>query len=1018
MATSTKNPHRYAELLCRSYHSFLRGASSPEELVTQAHHLGLTAIALTDQNGVYGIPRAHQAVREKTGLSLVVGAELTLSENIPPLALFAQTRSAYGVLCRILTAAHAGKPKGEAHLTLEQLLGFHQTYRSGFSELIAIPRIAELLGTPQLRTSGAEITSSAPIDDTLHSLKSLFGSQIFLPITRLLDGHDAVRTQKARQWSRDHRMPIVATNDVHHHLPERRKLQDVLTCIRNGTSLKNAGHQLFSNSERHLKSPHQMASLFSDHPEWIRQSVQIAESCHFSCDELRYQYPSEWIPQGMSSMSYLRKLTEEGAKKRYPTGIPEAVSKQLQHELKLISELQFEDYFLTLWEIVDFARSKKILCQGRGSAANSAVCYCLGITAVDPVRMNLLFERFISAERGEPPDIDVDFEHERREEVIQHVYEKYWRDRAAMVPAVVTYQPKLAKREVLQVFEISPETKTEVPSPAQTLIEEIQGFPRHLSIHSGGFTLSQAPIIETVPVEPARMPGRTIVQWDKRDLEIIGLLKVDLLSLGMLSALRKTLDSLQSLPRAPRELYQIPAEDPATYAMIRRADTVGTFQIESRAQMSMLPRLLPRTFYDLVVQVAIVRPGPIQGGMVHPYLRRRRGMEAPEIPDPRLEPILSKTLGVPLFQEQVMKIAITLGGFSPGEADQLRRAIGAWRSKGSVSEIGFKLMKGLQANGLSAEYSQRIFNQIQGFAEYGFPESHAASFALIAYASAYLKCHFPAQFACALINSQPMGFYSVHSLIEDARRQGVEILPIDLQHSTWDCTTPSHKSLQMGFRLVNGISRATVDQLLEERERNGSFRSLHDFLRRTSLPEKVLHTLAMGGAFETFGLKPREALWEILAYDFELRKGQNLELITQTPQGGQFSLFPELDRFQTVQSEYRAFGGSHREHPMKAIRSTRHLVFEPLLKLKARPPGKKLQAAGLLVILQRPPTAKGVAFATLEDETGFLDLVFHEPVYVKLKETLRGESFLRVEGTLQKDGGTISMLVSDASALI
>jgi len=1010
MATSID----FAELLCRSQFSFLQGASTPEELIQQAHSLGLRALALGDRNGVYGIPRAHQAAKELSPFRLIVGSELHLTEeDSASLTLLASNRASYGVLCRILTRAHADHPKGQAGLRSADLIAFREQFSCGFSGLIALPRLPELLGAPIPQDKN----KAQNRDDLLHSMRGLFGDRLFLPTARLIDGMDNARNQRTLHHSRNHSIPILATNDVHYHHPTRRPLQDSLTAIRQGTSLKKAGFHLFSNSERYLKSPQQMGRLFEDHPEWVSRTWDVAQNCTFNCKELRYRYPSEWIPAGMTSIEFLRKLTWDGAKKRYPTGIPTAVQKQLEHELKLIDELAFSDYFLTIWEIVDFARSKGILCQGRGSAANSAVCFCLGITAVDPVRMNLLFERFISAERGEPPDIDVDFEHERREEVIQHIYERYGRDRAAMVSAVVTFQSRLARREILKVFGIPQDSSDPLPSATRQIIEEIQGFPRHLSIHSGGFTLSQDPIIETVPVEPARMEGRTIVQWDKRDLEIIGLLKVDILALGMLSALQKTLQLIQDQPQAPRHLANVPPEDPATYAMIRRADTVGTFQIESRAQMSMLPRLLPRTFYDLVVQVAIVRPGPIQGGMVHPYLRRKRGLETPEIPDPRLEPILSKTLGVPLFQEQVMKIAMTLGGFTPGEADRLRRAIGAWRSQGSINEIGKKLMHGLQKNGLSIEFSERIFKQIQGFAEYGFPESHAASFALIAYASAYLKCHYPAAFTCALINSQPMGFYSTHSLVEDARRHGVEILPVDIHRSNWDCTLEGTRSLRLGFRVVHGIQRDTVATLIQDRIENGRYSSLYDLLRRTTLSPRILHRLAMGGTFECFGVPPREALWQILAFDFETRKGQNLTLLAESKPGQQLSLFPEQNAFERVQTEYQTFGASHRTHPMQAIRTVLPLSTETLQKVRQRPPGRKIQASGLLIILQRPPTAKGVAFATLEDETGFLDLVFHEHVYEKYRDTLRGESFLWVEGTLQKDGGSISLLVNHAEGL-
>ena len=608
-----------------------------------------------------------------------------------------------------------------------------------------------------------------------------------------------------------------------------------MTSIRVGKPLKEAGFDLFSNAERYLKSAEQMARLFKDLPEAVSRTVEVAELCSFCPSELRYRYRSEWIPAGFTAQTYLEHLTWKGVPERYPQGAPEAVKAQIQKELALIAQLHFADYFLTIQEIVEFARSRGILCQGRGSAANSTVCYVLGITAVDPARISLLFERFISAERGEPPDIDVDFEHERREEVIQHIYEKYGRDRAAMVSAVVTYRRRSAFREIAKALGVEVGTlsakevqknfseisKNSGVQDCERIVEELsgemEGMPRHLSIHSGGFTLSADPIIETVPVEPARMEGRTIIQWDKYDLDYLGLLKVDVLALGMLSAIQKALSQIG------RELYEIPPDDPATYAMIQKCDTVGVFQIESRAQMSMLGRLLPKNFYDLVIEVAIVRPGPIIGKMVHPYLKRRRGQEKVEYPDPRLEKILGRTLGVPLFQEQVMSMAIELAGFTPGEADELRRAIGAWRSSGSIEKMGRRLMEGLMRGGLSAQYAEQVFQQIQGFSMYGFPESHSASFALLAYASSWLKCHHPAEFTCALINSQPMGFYSNHTLVDDAVRHGVEVLPVHPNLSTWDCQIlqgqKNGPAIRLGFRVVSGLGKDEVEKLVHERAR-------------------------------------------------------------------------------------------------------------------------------------------------------------------------------------------------------
>jgi len=1022
-------PRRFAELLCRSHWSFLEGASRPSELIARASQVGLHAVGIADKNGVYGIPKAYRALRDHPNTKLICGAEVTLRDHAP-LTLLARNRAGWGLLCRILTAAHAGKPKGEASLSFEELCGFLGsspapgsviTAPSATEGLIALPR-APLLPHPD----------APPVQ--YEKLLSYFGKErLAIPLARVLDGRDEERTQSARALSERYQIPLLATNDVHFHEPTRRPIQDIFAALRNGTTVPQAGHHLFPNAERYLKSPEQMEKLFHDLPEALETSVRLADLCTFSPSELRYQYPSEWIPKGETAQTWLTKLTWEGAQKRYPNDTPDSVQKQLQHELGLIEQLQFADYFLTIWEIVEFARSRNIICQGRGSAANSSVCWCLGITAIDPVRMGLLFERFISTERGEPPDIDVDFEHERREEVIQHIYEKYGRDRAAMVSAVVTYQPKLARREITKALELPLQTQDPL---ALKLMEEVEGFPRHLSIHSGGFTLSKDPLIETVPVEPARMEGRSIVQWDKEDLETIGLLKVDILALGMLTALHRTLDFInqrRSPELTPITLANIPAEDAATYEMICQSDTVGTFQIESRAQMSMLPRLQPKTFYDLVVQVAIVRPGPIQGGMVHPYLRRRRGLEAPDLPDPRLAPILAKTLGVPLFQEQVMKIAIVMADFTPGEADELRRAIGAWRSTGSITKMGMKLMEGLRRNGLPQEFAERIFQQIQGFAQYGFPESHAASFALIAYASAWLKRHYPAEFCAALINSQPMGFYAPHTLLDDAKRHGVQALPADPRTSGWDCDITDEGAIRVGLRTLHGVREEHV-RAMERARAEQPFQSLRDFLQRTSFSQLVLHRMALGDFFRCFGLDQRHALWEILAFDFAEREGRGEVLDTYFDSGKskgkqlhlnwnsgpnphlQLALFPGLDRFDTLQNDYAAYSLSTRGHPMNALRhrlGTR-LPEARAIDIKAMSAAKKgklIEAAGLIIILQRPGTAKGVAFATLEDETGFIDIVFHEEVYEKYREALLSHSFVCVTGTLQRDGLAVSLLV-------
>jgi error-prone DNA polymerase len=975
----------YAELKCRSNFSFLRGASHPEELIDRAVELGLPAIAIADRDGVYGIPKAYWRAKDHPNLKLLVGAELTIAGR-PHLTLLARDRKAYGVMCRMLTAAHAGKPKGEAALTLSELEAF--AGEAPARGLIVLPD-GVWSGTVSLRTPPAETW-----EGSLDRLRDWFPGNLHLPLVRVRDGLDRRRTEQTAALARDHAIPLVASNDVQYHVKPRARLHDAVTAIRNQTSVAQAGFLLNRNSERYLKSPGEMSRLYADLPDALSRTLDLAASCTFSPRELRYRYPSEWIPKPHSAQSWLEELAWKGAERRWKGRPPDSVTALIRHELKLIAKLEFADYFLTIWDIVAFARSRGILCQGRGSAANSVVCYCLEITAVDPVRLNLLFERFISEERGEPPDIDVDFEHERREEVIQYIYEKYGRDRAAMVCAVVTYRSKLSRREIEKV----------IPEPeraplVEELVSELRGFPRHLSIHSGGFTLSSDALVEIVPVEPARMPGRTVVQWNKDDLAELGLLKVDILSLGMLTAIHKTLDLIG------QEITDIPAEDPETYKMIQRADTVGTFQIESRAQMNMLGRLMPRTFYDLVIEVAIVRPGPILGKMVHPFLRRRRGEEPIIYPDPRAVPILQKTLGVPLFQEQIMKLAIVLAGFSPGEADELRRAIGGWRSNGSIDRMGQKLADGLRANGVAEEFAVRIMEQIKGFAVYGFPESHAASFALLAYVSAYLKCHHPAEFVCGLLNSQPMGFYANHSLVDDAKRHGVAVFPVDPRFSHWDCVM-EEGGVRLGWRVVHGLNEAVARAVVSERER-APFQSLTDFLARTRLRSDTLCRIAMGNSFSCFGLDQRHALWQILAH-----AGKENLFSAVAPESTP-ELFPRLNPLERIKYDYDAYHLSTESHPMKAIRDGKFLKLPRATTAEARAlkTGSRLRIAGLTLVRQRPPTANGVTFSTLEDENGFLDVVIFAKTYEKYRETFLSNSFLIMEGKIERDTHTVSFLV-------
>jgi error-prone DNA polymerase len=995
----------FAELWSYTNYSFLTGGSHPTEMTRSAVELELSALAVTDRNGVYGLPKAYLSAKESS-LKLISGAEVRFEEGYPPLVVLARHRAGYGKLCRLLTLVHADAPKGEGCLSWEEW-------------------------EANLDSEGWYVLTDRPDHPRLERLKEQLGPRIRLVLTRRLDGLDRKKTLDVQAASRRLSIPIIASNQAIYHHPSRRMLTDTLHCIRDGVQLKDAGRELLSNGEGYLKSEAQMRALFKDMPDAVDETVRIAEDCRFSLSELRYQYPSEWIPEGKTADEFLAEITWKGARERYKGSIPESADAQIRHEMKLIGELGFADYFLTIWDIVRFARSKGILCQGRGSAANSAVCYSLAITAIDPIRMNLLFERFISSERGEPPDIDVDFEHERREEVIQYIYEKYGRDRAAMVSAVVTYQGRSARREVAKVFGYDVEkvggdqvvdggTEGEKEWMGR-LKEEIAAFPRHLSIHSGGFTLSHSPIIDTVPVEPARMEGRTIIQWDKYDLDIVGLLKIDVLALGMLTALRKSMTLA-----GYAELPDIPPEDEKTYQMIQRGDTVGVFQIESRAQIGMLPRLKPENFYDLVIEIAIVRPGPIVGQMVHPYLRRKKGLESPFYPHPKVKEILGKTLGVPLFQEQVMKMAIELAGFTPGEADELRRAIGAWRSTGSVQRMGKRLAEGLAKFGFPPDYAKMVFQQIQGFSKYGFPESHSASFALLAYASSYLKCHHPAEFLCAMINSQPLGFYSNHTLIDEAARNGVEALPVDPNHSVWDCEMVDddegeHRPVQLGFRVVRGMSEAEAQSVIDERKKEGPFKSFFDFLHRTKVRKNTLEVMAHGDAFSIFDLDQRQALWQLL-YFYSLKSlegGDQMSLFGSYQHQAPLQNFVQMDSYDEICADYHSYGLTTRGHPMRLLRPRLPKVPQITAReVKQLEHGSKTSVGGLVIVRQRPGTAKGTSFATLEDETGFVDLILWRKVYEKYRALFLTHSFIVAQGVIQRDGHSVSLLVQSLRPLM
>lgn len=997
----------YVELKCKSNFSFLRGASDSRELAARAHLLGMPAVGITDINGVYALPRAYEIIKDmKLDLKLICGAEVVLSEGHPPITLIAQTRKAYGLLCRILTAVHAGKEKGEGCLSFSELLFFLEKF-PGRENLTCLPNLTE--------------------KTNLELLCHLFPGEIYLPLCRYLDGVDAERTALALKFAADFNVPIVATNDVHYHIPERRPLQDCLTCIREGVTMPTAGFHLFGNEERYLKSPLQMRALFEDRSDAIHRTLEIAEKCTFKMSELKYTYPQEFIPPGHTSQSYLEEVTYQGARKTYRGLIPAAVDTQIRHELALIKKLNYADYFLTIFDIVRFARSRDIICQGRGSAANSIICYVLEITAVDPIRMDLLFERFISEERSEPPDIDVDFEHNRREEVIQYIYDRYGRDRAAMVAAIRTYQERssflelskaigvdvgtIASRELRDNFEHYAQDLNVKKIYVEKLAKELNGFPRHLSIHSGGFTLSHEPLVEIVPIEPARRTGRTIVQWDKNDLETLGLMKVDVLSLGFLTAMH------EASKLTGKDWREIPPNDPQTYELIRRAETEGTFQIESRAQKAMLVRTLPEVFYDLVVQVAIVRPGPSVGEMIHPYItgrnKARKGIPY-TMGDPEIEAILARTYGVPVFQEQLMKIAIAKAGFSPGEADQLRRAVAGWRNADGISDMAQKLYDGLLANNVSKEFADRFFTYLKGYAHYGFPESHAVSFAAIAYKSAYLKTHHPAELLCGLLNSQPMGFYHIDTLINEAKRNGVKILPIHPNHSVWDATMEGKSTLRMGLRNLKKIRKDDVTEMIAQRGEK-PFTSVEDFIHRTNFPREALENMAIGNLFESFGLDRRHSFWQSLEFGALCgqREKDQLSLFNEKSGFQQQEIFRQMSLLEETSADYQKTGYSLHGNFMRALRL--ELPWLPALtsaQLKKLPAQEKVRYAGTLIANQRPPAAKGTGFITLEDEMGTVDLILKNAVYDEFKPVIQNSRFLIIEGKIQRLGRGVNVIVS------
>jgi error-prone DNA polymerase len=994
----------YAPLWCKSNFSFLEGASHPDDLVEECHRLGIETLALTDRDGLYGAVRAHLKARE-LGVKLVLGSEVSVDDGTT-VVLLAMDRAGYGSLCRLVTKGRLRSAKGESRVSWDEVCAHARG-------LIA------LVGGDRGILAGEE--DPAPV---VGDLKDAFGDRLYALAARHLRAEEARAEARLRERARRHGLPIAAGSEVLYHSKARRPLSDVLACIRAGVTLAASGRALKPNAEHFLKAPPLFASLFADDPAAVERTLEVAARCSFSLAEIRYRYPTEQLEDGTTSSDRLRRLTLEGALARYGGDPPADVLAQIGKELALIDELDYPGYFLTMRDIVEFCREQGILCQGRGSAANSAVCYCLGITAVDPVRMDLLFERFISKERAEPPDIDLDIEHERREEAIRHVYEKYGRERAAMVAVVVRYRPKSAVRDVgkalgLPVTSVDrlarllsshdgiPEGKLaqaglDPGSPAHRLLvdlgREILDFPRHLSIHPGGFLLGHEPLDTLVPVENGAMEGRTVIQWDKDDVEALGLFKVDLLGLGALTHLRLCFELVRGQGGPDLSMASIPPDDAATFDMICRGDTVGVFQIESRAQMAMLPRLRPRSFYDLVIEVSIVRPGPITGGMVHPYLRRRAGEEQVIYPHPSLEPVLAKTLGVPLFQEQVMRLAVVAAGYTPGEADQLRRDMAAWRRGGRIERHRERLVTRMEEKGIAREFAERVFEQIRGFGEYGFPESHAASFALLSYATAYLRCHHPAEFTCALLNAQPMGFYTPASIVQDARRHGIEVRPVDATRSGWDCTLEDPSAVRMGLRYVKSLGRGDFERLDRARSAR-AFESIADFVRRAGLDADALARLAEAGAFAPLGFERREALWEVRG----LVRGQKDAM--PLPRSEPKPPFAPLDDFETIAWDHVATGSSARSHPLAPLRARLAALRLPDAGSVSRMrDGRRTRYAGMVICRQRPATASGVTFMTLEDETGFVNLVLWKDVFERFEIMARTALFLGVTGRVQREG--------------
>lgn len=1014
----------YIELQVTSNFSFLRGASHPEELIKQAALLGYKQIAITDRNTFAGIVRAHVAAG-KYGLRLIPGCRLDLQDGLSLLA-FPINRNGYSRLCNLLSTGNLRTEKGECHLYKADVYQYAKDMK-----WVALP--------PD--TLNQQFSFEPSFAESLQEYHTYFGNDLSIAASFRYRGDDAKWLYSLKTLSKRFGIPMVATNDVHYHHLLRRQLQDIVTCIREKCTIHEAGFRLYPNAERHLKSEKEMIRLFNHYPDAVRQSEEIADACTFSLDELKYEYPEEITSNGRTPQEELTILSWDGAKQHFGDSIPEKTIKAIKHELSFIEQMNYASYFLTVYDIVRFARQQGILCQGRGSAANSTICYCLGITSVDPTKFDLLFERFISSARNEPPDIDVDFEHERREEVIQYIYSKYGRDRAAIVATVTQQHQKGAIRDVAKAMGLSVDTINKLSesvgslgefpeNPFQEnrfaeqgldtgdkhlrkvleLTQQYIGFPRQLGQHTGGFVITRGKLVDLCPVLNARMEDRTCIEWNKDDIDALGFMKVDVLALGMLTCIRKAFNGIKESYGFDYTLANIPQDDPAVYDMICKADTIGVFQIESRAQQSMLPRLRPTTFYDLVIEVAIVRPGPIQGDMVHPYLRRRNGEEPIEYPSKDLEEILKRTLGVPLFQEQAMKIAIVAAGFSASEADELRRSMATFKANGMLSQFGEKLISGMLKRGYPLEYAQRVFKQLEGFGSYGFPESHAASFASLVYVSSWIKYYYPDVFAFALLNSMPMGFYQPAQIVIDARKHGVEVRPVDINYSSWDNKLEEkagrYFAMRLGFRQVKGLREEEMQTFVDSR--TNKFKAIHEIYSAGLLPS-TLENLADADAFRSIGLDRRQALWEVSAKDrpIALFSGQ----IPEDIKAENVSL-PIMPLSEHVVHDYAATFLSLKAHPVSFLREKlQQLHILSTHELSSGKDGDFVKVAGLVLVRQRPGTAGGICFMTIEDETGFANVVIFESLFEKYRKAILQSHLIMVEGRLQIEKEVIHVIV-------